>query len=50
MFCLQAGFPLAKLLDAVGPQPGARYIKFTSFDEPARALGQAYAGYPWPCE
>jgi sulfoxide reductase catalytic subunit YedY len=42
------GFPLASLLRAAGPLPGARYVRFTTFHRPAEAPRQAGSGLPWP--
>ncbi len=44
-----SGFPLADLIDKVQPKSNARYVKFTSFDDPASAPGQQrFANLPWP--
>jgi sulfoxide reductase catalytic subunit YedY len=43
------GFPLASLLDHVGVQPDARYVRFLSFFRPGQAPGQKrQTWYPWP--
>ena len=47
------GFPLRKLLDAVQPLPGARYVRFESFVDANAAPNQAQhpgglLGAPWP--
>jgi len=43
------GFPLSDLIKKVQPKNNARYIKFTSFDDPAVAPGQKrYRDLPWP--
>jgi len=43
------GFPLSKLIKKVQPKNNAKYIKFTSFDDPAVAAGQKrYPDQPWP--
>ncbi len=42
------GFPLKALLDKVQPQPGAAYVKMTSFYKPFTALGQLEFWEPWP--
>lgn len=43
------GFPLAKLLDWVGPTTEARYVRFETFQRPKEALGQLLSfWYPWP--
>lgn len=43
------GFPLAKLLDAVGVQPAAKFVKFTSWKNTtvSQVQGQ-YSDWPWP--
>jgi methionine sulfoxide reductase catalytic subunit len=43
-----AGFSLSKLLDAVGPQSGAKYVAFTSLLDPKRMPGQKSSVLPWP--
>lgn len=43
------GFPLAALVDWLKPLPSARYIKLTSWSDPAQMPGiQRYDWYPWP--
>jgi len=42
------GVPLAALLRRVEPLPGARFVRFISFDRPDQASRQADAAYPWP--
>ena len=43
------GFPLSDLIQKVQPKNNAKYIKFTSFDDPAVAPGQKrYRDLPWP--
>jgi methionine sulfoxide reductase catalytic subunit len=42
------GVPLAALLRRVEPLPGARFVRFVSFDRPDQASRQADADYPWP--
>lgn len=43
------GFPLAKLLDKVGPKPGAKFVRFETFNRPEQAPGMRHPGsYPWP--
>jgi sulfoxide reductase catalytic subunit YedY len=42
------GFPLAKLIDVAQPKPEARYVKFTSFFDPANCAGQRSNDLPWP--
>lgn len=43
------GFPLSDLIKKVQPQNSAKYIKFTSFDDPTVAPGQKrYRDLPWP--
>lgn len=42
------GFPLAKLLAIVEPQPDARYVAFETFLRPEEAPNQDDASHPWP--
>lgn len=42
------GFPLARLLELVEPQPAARYVQFDGFFRPDQARAQASSFYPWP--
>jgi methionine sulfoxide reductase catalytic subunit len=42
------GFPLSALLRRVAPLPGARFVRFTTFDRPAEASRQADRSEPWP--
>jgi sulfoxide reductase catalytic subunit YedY len=42
------GFPLKALLDRVGPQSGARYVRFQTFMNEDVARGQRQHWYPWP--
>jgi sulfoxide reductase catalytic subunit YedY len=43
------GFPLSDLIKKVQPKNKAKYIKFTSFDDPAVAPGQKrFDNLPWP--
>jgi len=42
------GFPLAKLVDFAQPKPEARFVKFTSFFDPANCPGQRSREFPWP--
>jgi sulfoxide reductase catalytic subunit YedY len=42
------GFPLAALLDEVGPQAGARYVRFETAALPSVMPGLRQAWYPWP--
>lgn len=43
------GFPLSKLVEKLSPKPGAKFIKFTTFNRPDQAPGMArLADYPWP--
>lgn len=43
------GFPLSSLLDHVGVQPEARFVRFLSFFRPGQAPGQKrQTWYPWP--
>jgi sulfoxide reductase catalytic subunit YedY len=42
------GFPLAKLVDLAQPKPEAKYVKFTSFLDPANCPAQRSREFPWP--
>jgi sulfoxide reductase catalytic subunit YedY len=42
------GFPLAKLVDLAQPKPEAKYLKFTSFFDPANCPAQRSNQFPWP--
>lgn len=42
------GFPLAKLLALADPLPHAKYVKFTTFYDPAAAVGQRSSALNWP--
>jgi sulfoxide reductase catalytic subunit YedY len=42
------GFPLAKLIDLGQPKPEARYVKFTSFFDPANCPAHRGKDFPWP--
>jgi sulfoxide reductase catalytic subunit YedY len=42
------GFPLAKLVDFAQPLGSAKYVKMTTFMDPAMAPGQKMFFYPWP--
>jgi sulfoxide reductase catalytic subunit YedY len=42
------GFPLAALLRAAGPLPGAKYVRFVSFQKPGEASQQRDRSMPWP--
>jgi len=42
------GFPLAKLVDLAQPKTEAKYVKFTSFFDPANCPGQRSKDLPWP--
>ncbi len=43
------GFPLSDLIKKVQPENKAKYIKFTSFDDPTVAPGQKrFSDLPWP--
>src|SRR5689334_11615983 len=42
------GFPLAKLIEKVGPKPAAKFIRFETFHRPAEAPGfTRLPQYPW---
>ena len=42
------GFSLARLLQMVEPQSGAKYVRFETFNNPEMASGQRQGWYPWP--
>jgi len=42
------GFPLADLLRKVEPLPGARFVRFVSFNRPDEASRQRGRSEPWP--
>jgi len=42
------GFPLASLLEAVGPTLDAKYVAFTTLNDPDQFPGMAAGFYPWP--
>ena len=42
------GFPLSKLVTAAQPKPQAKFVKFTSFFDPAVCEGQRSHEFPWP--
>ncbi len=43
------GFPLSDLIEKVQPKNNAKFIKFTSFDDPTVAPGQKrFSDLPWP--
>lgn len=42
------GVPLEKLVKAAGPQSGAKYVRFETFNDPEMARGQRQSWYPWP--
>jgi sulfoxide reductase catalytic subunit YedY len=42
------GFPLANLLRKAEPLPGARFVRFVSFNRPEEAARQRDSGDPWP--
>ncbi len=42
------GFSLAKLVDFAQPKPDAKYVKFTSFFDPANCPSQRSNDLPWP--
>ena len=42
------GFPLAKLVAMAEPMSEAKFIKFTSFYDPAVCPGQRSNDFPWP--
>jgi sulfoxide reductase catalytic subunit YedY len=42
------GFSLAKLVDLAHPKPEAKYVKFTSFFDPANCPAQRSNDFPWP--
>lgn len=42
------GVPLNKLIALAKPTSEAKYVAFTSFHDPVRAIGQQDTRYPWP--
>ncbi len=42
------GFTLARLLEIAGPQSGAKFVRFETFNDPKMASGQRQDWYPWP--
>ncbi len=42
------GFALAKLVELAQPTPDAKYVKFTSFIDPANCSGQRSNEFSWP--
>ncbi len=42
------GFPLADLVKYAGPQSGAKYVRFETFEDSDVASGQRQFWYPWP--
>ena len=42
------GFPLSGLLDQVGPQSGAKYVRFETAALPGAMPGLRQSWYPWP--
>ena len=42
------GFPLAKLLEQVEPRSSAKYVAFTTLQDPRRMPGQRTASLNWP--
>jgi sulfoxide reductase catalytic subunit YedY len=42
------GFPISALLEAVGPQSGAKYVRFETAALPAVMPGLRQSWYPWP--
>ena len=43
------GYPLSKLIEKASPLSSAAYLKFTAFNQPDAAVGQAtQPWYPWP--
>ena len=42
------GFPLAKLVALAQPKDEAKFVKFTSFFDPAQSAGQRSKDYSWP--
>ncbi len=42
------GFPLAKLVALAEPKPEVKFLKFTSFKDPAAAVGQRQPILDWP--
>ena len=42
------GFPLASLLNEVGPKSSAQFVRFETILDPAEMPGQKSGGYQWP--
>jgi sulfoxide reductase catalytic subunit YedY len=42
------GFPLAKLIALADPKPEARYVTFTTFNDPKNVPGQRGSALKWP--
>ena len=42
------GFPLAALLNKAEPLPGAKYVRFVTFERPSEASKQRNRSMPWP--
>jgi sulfoxide reductase catalytic subunit YedY len=42
------GFPLKSLIDLAAPLGSAKYVQFSSFENPDVADGQKASWYPWP--
>ena len=42
------GVPLKKLIEIAKPTSEAKYVAFTCFLDPERAVGQRNTSYPWP--
>ncbi|ADZ69682.1 protein-methionine-sulfoxide reductase catalytic subunit MsrP [Polymorphum gilvum] len=43
-----SGFALSDLVRLAGPQAGAKYLRFETFNNPSVASGQKQSWYPWP--
>ena len=42
------GFPLADVIKRLEPQPGARFVEFTTLNDPEQMPGQRVPILPWP--
>ena len=42
------GFPLSKLIALADPKPEAKYVSFTTFNDPKNVPGQRSAALDWP--
>jgi sulfoxide reductase catalytic subunit YedY len=42
------GFPVKALIDAIEPQPSAKFVRMVTFNKPDEAVGMEDDSYPWP--